>query len=64
MNITKYFRWLSFKTITKPKEHEHDWIFQYRTGNPFDGKSEVYKCSGCNKMAVRHSGQKDKILID
>lgn len=49
-----------------PKEvpaHQHEWKLQYRTGNAFDGKSEVCKCD-CGQWAVRHYGQREYILLD
>ena len=36
--------------------HEHKYEFQYRTGSPQDGQSEVGKCE-CGGWGVRHYGQ-------
>lgn len=42
--------------------HIHDWELQYRTGNAFDGKTDVCKCK-CGTWAIRHFGQKDYIVV-
>lgn len=62
------FGWKNSKQNSTPKKketsvHEHDWEFQYSTGNPTQGKSQVSKCA-CGQWGVRHYGQKEINLID
>ena len=40
----------------------HKWDYQYSTGDPKQGKSQVSKCV-CGKWAVRHYGQSDMTII-
>lgn len=48
-----------FSTPTKKKAiHEHSFILQYRTGNAYDGKTEVLKCD-CGQWAIRPYGTKE-----
>jgi len=50
------------KKKPKVEEHQHDWKFQYSTGNPTQGKSQVCKCD-CGRWAVRHYGDSEYTLL-
>lgn len=59
------FDWLKGRT-TKPEpviKHEHQFVLQYRTGNPFDGQTDVCKCD-CGQWGIRHYGQAEYIPIN
>lgn len=50
------------KQVEEIKPHQHSWEFQYFTGNPNKGQSDVNKCE-CGKWAVRHYGKSEFIIL-
>lgn len=51
------------QNLNRKIEHSHYFILQYRTGNAFDGKTEVLKCD-CGQWAIRPYGAGEYTLLD
>lgn len=60
--MKKLFRLFIKQKPEKPK-HVHQWRLEYRTGNVWDGKSDVCSCE-CGQWAVRHYGKAEYHLLN
>lgn len=58
----KILSWFK-KPQKEAQKHEHAFILQYRTGNAFDGKTEVLKCD-CGQWAIRPYGASEYTMIN